>query len=116
MGGPSFIARNVGKYGTQGKAGDLRLPGNTGRKNARVNVRPDSITFKESVKAPLALLNHVNSVPGKRKTQNKVCIDEMASMMDCLNKMVRKCNISTTRKQGGKLKKNVNFLQNELTT
>ena len=94
MGGPSFIARNVGKYGTQGKAGDLRLPGNTGRKNARVNVRPDSITFKESVKAPLALLNHVNSVPGKRKTQNKVCIDEMASMMDCLNKMVRKCNMA----------------------
>ena len=60
-----------------GKHADLLM-----RNNRRGCPTPDKIVFKETM--PLALKNHVKST--SQKTNQKVCMEEMMTLMDCMNK------------------------------
>ena len=53
-------------------------------KNARTNVKAEAVVFREPKGKPLVLRNHVNKVFAKRN--EKVCMDQMIIMMDCLTK------------------------------
>ena len=54
----------------------------TRRRNGRVNANPDHVVFREV--RPLALNNHV--IKSRQKKNDKACMNEMMSLMDCLAK------------------------------
>ena len=55
-----------------------------GRRNARGHITADAVVFREHPKYPLALNNHV--VRSGRRSNEKVCTEEMMTMMDCLSR------------------------------
>ena len=59
-----------------------RAPGMFAVANRRGNVTPDRVVFQE--KMPLALRNHVKSK--SQVNRQKVCLEEMMSLMDCMGK------------------------------